>query len=84
MILSTSGGPVVALVDVVVSVNSTKLWFLWVRTVSSDKLKTLTGTCCDGHPMASVQHPTRPWEAGNRSVTSTTPVYVLSGRRPGQ
>ena len=74
----------VALVDLVASVNSAKLWFLWMRTVSSDKLKTLTGTCCGGPPMASVQHPTRPWEAGNRSVTSTTPVYVSPGRRPGQ
>ena len=84
MILSTSGGPVFALVDVVASVNSAKLWFLWMRTVSPDKLKTLTGTCCDGPPMASVQHPTRPWEAGNRYVTSTTPVYVSTGRIPRQ
>ena len=38
----------VALVDVVASVNSAKLWFLWMRTVSSDKLKSLTGTCCGG------------------------------------
>ena len=74
----------VALVDVVASVNSAKLWFLWMRTVSSDKLKPLTETCCYGPPMASVQHPTRPWEAANRCVTSTTPVYVSPGRRTGQ